>query len=134
METIRSGRAVAAEYTRWLQFLTTSRETIRRYDRRLRRLGNQHPDLIELTNYLRTCHHERSQFLGQVVLLLTGQVAQLRAEPANERLIRRMARAQPAMQTLMDQFSTEFSGVEESYRTLLSTTTVTNTWPCPVLA
>ena len=91
---------------------------IQHYDRGLRQLGSQHSDLSEWTDYLRTCQHERSQFLGQVLLLLMGSVAQLRTEPTNKELIQRMSRARPALQTLISQFKVELSEVEESYKSL----------------
>ena len=120
METTISGSVLLVDYTRWLRFAMVSRRTIRRYDRQLIQIRKQHADLGELSDYLRACLHQRNQFFGQLALQLTDKVAQLRTEPANELLIRRMTHAYPVMQKVVSQLTDAFAEIEESYRTLSS--------------
>ncbi len=107
------------DYTRWLTFVTTARRTVRRYDRQLARIASQHAHLSELSRYLRNCMHQRSQFFGNLALQLTGCVAQLRTEPDNESLIRRLTLARPIMQGLMTELEAAFAELNAEYRQLL---------------
>lgn len=108
-----------ADYARWLDFLKGSRLTVRRYDRQLIQIGKRHPELSDLSNYLRHCMHHRSQFFGDLAIQLTSQVTVLRADPTNEKRIQRMTYVHPMMQALMTQLTGEFTDVDQSYRTLL---------------
>ncbi|AKD56838.1 hypothetical protein [Spirosoma radiotolerans] len=121
METSHSELSTAvllADYERWLNFVTVSRSIIRTYDRQLVQIGKRHADLSPLSQYLRECMHQRSQFFGELALLLTEKVAQLRVDLTNEELIRKLAQAHLAMQTLIAELTDTFSEIEESYRSL----------------
>lgn len=107
-----------ADYERWLNFVTASRSVIRNYDRELVQIGKIHTDLSTLSQYLRECMHQRSQFFGELALLLTEKVAQLRIDLTNEALIRKLTQAHLAMQTLIAQLTDTFDEIEESYRSL----------------
>ena len=91
---------------------------MRGYDRQLAQVAEQHPDLSPLSEYLRHCMHQRNLFFGELAILLTGRVAQLRAEPANETLVGKLTRAYPVVQAQMGQMAEAFTQIEQSYRTL----------------
>ncbi|MGA0560195.1 hypothetical protein ACO2Q8_26265 [Larkinella sp. VNQ87] len=114
-----SPETLLLDYTQWLDFVMASRRTIRRYDYQLGQLGKRYTDLSDLSNYLRRCMHQRSLFLGGLILQLTGKVAQLRAEPTNPELIRHLAGAHSTIQALITYLKTVLTELEESYRTLL---------------
>jgi len=118
-----------ADYSQWLGFIMASRRTIRQYDRRLMQIGTRFADLSAWANYLRDCMHERNQFLGNLAILLTSKLAQLRQEPTDGELARQLTQAHPTMQSVIDQLTDAFTEVEESYRTLL--TFQTNAPPTP---
>ena len=118
LQSERSSELLLTDYSRWLNFVLVSRQTIRAYDRQLRQIAYRYTDLSELSNFLRNCMHHRSQFLGEAAIMLTEKVAHLRTEPTNADLIRRMNQAYPAMQALFDQLAEAISEIEESYRKL----------------
>ncbi|GAB3775312.1 hypothetical protein GCM10028818_19280 [Spirosoma horti] len=113
-----STAVLLADYERWLQFVTASRSTIRNYDCQLVQIGKIHTDLSILSQYLRECMHQRSQFFGELALLLTEKVAQLRVDLTNEVLIRKLTLAHAAMQTLIEQLTDVVGEIDESYRSL----------------
>jgi hypothetical protein len=113
-----STAALLADYERWLNFVTVSRSIIRNYDRQLVQIGKRHTDLSTLSQYLRECMHQRSQFFGELALLLTEKVAQLRVDLTNEELIRKLTQAHLTMQTLIGQLTDTFDEIEKSYRSL----------------
>lgn len=115
-----------ADYSRWLDFVTASRSTLRGYDRQLADISERYPDLSELSNYLRACMHRRSQFFGGLAIQLTGKVAQLRAKPAdtkpaNDKLLQQLTHAHPVMQGLMAEIARALADISQSYQTLFST-------------
>jgi len=116
-----SAAVLRADYERWLTFVTASRTIVRNYDRQLSQIGKMHTDLSVLSQYLRDCMHQRSQFFGELALILTEKVAELRAESANEALIRRLSQAHATMQTLIEQLTNSFDELETSYRSLAGT-------------
>lgn len=113
-----STAVLLADYERWLNFAMVSRSIIRSYDRQLIQIGKVHTDLSTLSQYLRECMHQRSQFFGELALLLTEKVAQLRVDLTNEELIRKLTQAHVVMQTLVEQLTDTFDEIEESYRSL----------------
>lgn len=113
-----SAAVLLADYERWLDVVTTSRSTIRSYDRQLIQIGKTHADLRTLSQYLRACMHQRSQFFGELALLLTEKVAQLRVDVTNESLIRKLTQAHDAMQTLIEQLTDAVDEIDNSYRSL----------------
>ena len=119
--TFPAPSTLLADYERWLEFITTSRFTIREHDRQLALMAATYSDLRQWIDYLRGCMHQRTQFFGSVAILLTAKVAQLRNEPTNIDLIRRLTNAQPIMQALVSQLSEAFAEVEEAYQRLLTT-------------
>lgn len=108
-----------ADYGRWLDFLLVSRRRIRQYDHRLSQIGKQHPELAELSDYLRGCMHTRNQFFGTFAFQLTGRVADLHTNPPNPLLIRQLTHAHPTMQALFTMLTDAFAELDEAYRTLL---------------
>lgn len=107
-----------ADYERWLNFVTVSRSTIRNYDCQLVQIEKTHSDLSTLSQYLRTCMHQRSQFFGELALMLTKKVAQLRVDLTNEELTRKLTQAHGAMQTLIEQLTDAVDEIDKSYRSL----------------
>jgi len=115
-----------ADYSRWLDFLTASRSTLRGYDRQLADISKRHIDLSDLSNYLRACMNHRSQFLGTLAIQLGGKVAQLRAkpadtEPANDNLLRQLTHAHPTMQELITEIANAMADISQSYQALFLT-------------
>lgn len=110
--------ALLTDYEHWLSFVTTSRAMVRNYDRQLIQIGKKHTDLNVLSQYLRECMHQRSQFFGELALILTEKVAELRADSANEALCQRLAQAHVTMQTLIEQLANSFDDIEKSYKSL----------------
>ncbi|GAB3801354.1 hypothetical protein GCM10028819_28430 [Spirosoma humi] len=107
-----------ADYERWLTFVMVSRATIRKYDRQLVQIGKTHADLSGLSQYLRACMHQRSQFFGELALMLTEKVAQLRMDLTNEALTRKRTQAHAAMQMVIEQLTDAVDEINESYRSL----------------
>jgi hypothetical protein len=107
-----------ADYERWLNFITVSRATIRKYDHQLVQIGEKHTDLSTLSQYLRTCMHQRSQFLGELAFMLTEKVAQLRVDLTNKALTQKLTQAHAAMQTVIEQLTDAVAEIDESYRSL----------------
>lgn len=107
-----------ADYERWLNFITVSRATIRQYDHQLVQIGEKHTDLSTLSQYLRTCMHQRSQFFGELALMLTEKVAQLRVDLTNKALTQKLTQAHTAMQTVIEQLTDAVAEIDESYRSL----------------
>lgn len=95
---------------------------VRNYDRQLVHIEKKHIDLSVLSHYLRERMHQRSQFFGELALILTEKVAELRADSANEALCRRLTQAHATMQTLIEQLTHSFDEIEKSYRSLAGAT------------
>ncbi|MFD2572651.1 hypothetical protein ACFSUS_18575 [Spirosoma soli] len=110
-----------SDYEHWLAFVTTSRQTVREYDRQLAHINVRYPDLSPLSNYLRDRMHYRAQFFGRLAIHLTATVAQLRTQEANAGLLHRLTYTHQAMQTLIDDLKAAFVDIEESYQTLWGT-------------
>lgn len=117
-----SAAALLADYERWLTFVTASRSIIRNYDRQLVQIGKKHTDLSILSQYLRECMHQRSQFFGELALMLTEKVAELRVDSTNEPLMQKLTQAHVTMQTLIEQLTGAFDELEKSYRSLAGIT------------
>ncbi|CCH56516.1 hypothetical protein BN8_05861 [Fibrisoma limi BUZ 3] len=113
-----------ADYDQWLAFLKTSQRTSRRYERQLTKIGKRYPYLASLSDYLRSCMRQRSQFFGRLAVLLSEKADKLRNEPTNDVLIQRLTQAHPTMQQVISQMKQAFADLTESYRTL----------PVPVVA
>ncbi|RIV27788.1 hypothetical protein DYU11_05695 [Fibrisoma montanum] len=116
--------ALLADYDQWLAFLNTSQHTSRRYERQLTRIGKRYPYLASLSDYLRSCMRQRSQFFGRLASILSEKADKLRSEPTNDLLVQRLTQAHPVMQQLIDQMKQAFADLTESYHTL----------PVPVVA
>ncbi len=105
-----------ADYYYWLEFLATSRQTIRRYERRLVESREVYPYLNPLSSYLLTCMSHRHQFIERVAKLIDFFVNKLRGESTDKQLVGRLSRVHPMMQSLMEQIKKVMAEVEESYQ------------------
>lgn len=114
-----SAAMLIADHGHWLDFLLASRRRIRQYDHRLSQIGKQHPELAELSHYLRGCIHTRNQFFGTLAFQLKGRVADLRTDPPNQLLIRQLTHAHPTLQAFITPLADAFAELDETYRTLL---------------
>ena len=120
MITTISVPLLRVDYSRWLNFIMTSRQLMRQYDRQLIQIREQHNDLRELSDYLRACLHERNEFFGELGLLLAHKVGQLRVDPVEESAVRQLTQTHPIMEKLIQQLMETFAEVEAHYQSLFS--------------